>query len=335
MGCNEDMKTLTILAALWMAAFSSAAAQSSWRELSAQFFTNATVIWRATNEDLPKNLWIYRTTGPRIFPQTTISNAIVLGDLKNRGIPASSTNDTCIYDECHCSCAIHCLFSINPQYGSISFYSPLQTDSTQHLPDDNQIIQWAWSYSRQLDIDSRQIVKKNLTSHFNTDTNGNPILNQISGRGVYLSRVLDGIPFSGKGTDGSEEGFWIEFGSYNTIRAFCLIWLELKRDHQSEIASTQQMIRCIRANKAMLMPEDEEDYFTKLALLSHAKTVTVTKLTPYYCQGIFDDESKNAPSEFVTPFAELEAIANLEKTNLPVRIVCPITLSDINRLLKK
>lgn len=256
------MKALTLLAAILALKFSCLAGEPTWQELSARVFTNASIVWQAPMDGLPKSFWTYKIIRPHVFSRETISNAIVLGHLQARGFPEPSTNNICISDDCHCSCAIHCLFSIYPDDGSMCFSSPLQTNSTQQIPADSQIARWAWSCAFQLGVDLTQVVEKDFTTHFNSDTNGDSLLNEISGRGVYLSRVLDGIAFNGDGTDTASDGFWIEFGSYDLIRNFSLIWHDLKRDQQIPTASTAQIIQCIQAHKTIVMPEPqhEENY---------------------------------------------------------------------------
>jgi len=43
----------------------------------------------------------------------------------------------------------------------------------------------------------------------------------------------------------------------------------------------------------------------------------------------------DAPPQFITPFAELEVVADFGTSNIPVRLVTPILSSDVNRLLKR
>jgi len=45
--------------------------------------------------------------------------------------------------------------------------------------------------------------------------------------------------------------------------------------------------------------------------------------------------TNDLPPEFVTPFAELEAVADFGNSNAVVQLVSPILSSEVNRLLAK
>jgi hypothetical protein len=81
---------------------------------------------------------------------------------------------------------------------------------------------------------------------------------------------------------------------------------------------------------------DEDTYFQRVKTLANAKTFTVTKITPYYGEGIFGEVPTNdMPPEFVTPFAELEAVADFGNSKATVRLLSPIISSEVDRLLAK
>jgi hypothetical protein len=68
--------------------------------------------------------------------------------------------------------------------------------------------------------------------------------------------------------------------------------------------------------------------------LAKAKKLTITKITPVYAEWVFGTAPTNdVPCKFATPFAELEAVADFGTSNATVRLVSPILLSDVNRLL--
>jgi hypothetical protein len=180
-------------------------------------------------------------------------------------------------------------------------------------------------------------MEKIPTVHFNTDTNDNKLTNQICGRGTFLYRQLDGIPFfSADDNGGGAEGFGMEFGSYGIIRSFSLCWSEVSRYQSEQTASPQEIIHCILAQKTIVMPNvDEEDYFARLKQLANAKKLTITKITPCYGLGMFGEVPTNdVPCKFVTPFAELEAVADFGNSNATVRLVSPILESEVSRLLE-
>jgi hypothetical protein len=70
--------------------------------------------------------------------------------------------------------------------------------------------------------------------------------------------------------------------------------------------------------------------------LANAQTFTITKITPYYSEGIFGEVPTNdMPPKFVTPLAELEAVADFGNSNTTVRLLSPILSSEVSRLLVK
>jgi len=264
----------------------------------------------------------------------------VLASYQNRGIPQPSTNDTCIIDDpdCNCQCVTACNFSIQPNDATLSFYSPDQNHWTQNIPNDETASSWARMCALELGVDLAQVVEKTPTSHFNTDTNDNPLTNQICGRGIFLYRELDGVPFFSPNDEGDgAEGFSIEFGSCGKIRSFSLCWSEVARYTSQQTASLQEIIHCIRAHKAIVLPNpDEEDYFARLKQLATAKKLTITKITPYYSEGMFGETPTNGePAKVIAPLAELEAVADFGNSNATLRLVSPILSSEVSRSLAK
>ena len=333
------MKTFAFFAASLAAAFSSLADTSSLENFSPHLSANAPIIWQATTNHLPKNIWIYRRLGPRIFSTTVISNAIVLGSLQSKGFPQPSTNQTCFTadEDINSPCGHPCIFFINPDSATLS-YTIRHPDvgSGEDIPSDKAVVKRAWDCAFQLGVDHAQVVEKELTSHFNSDENGDKLTNQICGRGVYLSRQLDGICFWGNGDDSSNEGFWIEFGSHGKIRSFSLNWPSLERYKNHQTASPQQIIACIQSHKIIVIPNaDEETYFQRVKALANAKKITVTKITPCFSEGVYGETpTNNEPSKYVSPIAELEAVADFGNSNATVRLFSPILSSEVNRLLK-
>lgn len=333
------MKSFAFLAASLATVFSSLADTSSLENFSPHLSTNTPIIWIAPTKHLPQSFWVYRRLGPRIFPATVISNAIVLGSLQSKGFPQPSTNQTCFTadEDINCPCGHPCIFFINPDSASLS-YTIRHPDmgSSEDIPSDETIVKCAWDCALPLGVDPVQVAEKGLTSHFNSDENGVKLTNQICGRGVYLSRQLDGICFWGNGDDSSNEGFWIEFGSHGKIRGFSLNWPSLERYKSQPTANPQQIIACIRAHKIIVIPNaDEEKYFERVKALANAKKFTITKITPHYGEGVYGETpTNNEPSKCVSPIAELEAVADFGNSNASVRLFSPILSSEVNSLLK-
>lgn len=182
---------------------------------------------------------------------------------------------------------------------------------------------------------SQNSVYTNLCDY---DELGRLATNNICERGVFLSRVLDGISFlSVANNESVDEGFGIAFGSYGKIRSFVFIWPNLERDKLSQTASSQEIIACIKARKTIVSPKDDEpNYFARLTNLAKTKVFTITKITPFYVEGVLGEKpADDGPSKIIAPIAELEGVADFGNSNLTVRLFSPILSSDVNRLLGK
>jgi hypothetical protein len=331
------VKTFAFIA-FFAASFSSFAGYSV-EKFSPHFSTNMPIVWQAETNRLPNSFWIYERLPPHPFSKTVISNAVMLASLQSKGFPKPSTNDFYISEEHppNYPGTIPDIFCITPKSATISYGQPHPSTNTADIPADKMLVKRAWACAAQLGVDPAQIMFKEMTSRFNRDGNGEDITNQLCGRGVYLSRHLDGISFWGNGENGNDEGFWIEFGSHGQVRAFSLVWPDLKRSELQRTASPQQIIACIRAFKTMSLPNgNETDYFRRIKNLAKAKKLTITKITPYYSEGIYGEAPANdEPPEIVMPIAELEAVANFGNSNKTLQLLSPILSSDATRSLSK
>jgi len=338
MTSNQAVKIFPFLTMILATAFSSLADVPTLPELSSHLFTNAFIVWQAPTNHLPKSLWVYQRLLPRVFSETVISNAIVLGSLQSKGFPKPSTNETCIVAEPPCPCGNVCNFFINPNGATMNFESPdYKNGSPKGIPDDQTIVKRAWGYAPQLGVDPTHLSQTALFTHFyNADQTANGTTNFVCGRGVFLARQLDGVNFFSPDNIGDgAEGFSIEFGSYGQIRFFSFLWSNVERYEKLQTASPQEIIHCIEAHKTIVLPNvDEEDYFARLKKLASAKKLTIIKITPYYGEGMFGEVPTNdVPCKFATPFAELEAVADFGNSNATVRILSPILSSEVIRLL--
>lgn len=312
---------------------------NTYEKFSPHIPANSPIIWEAPMDDLPDSFLIYHKFRPHIFPATVISNAFVLANYLNRGIPLPSTNETCIVDDpdCHCHCMIICNLSIRPGEGILTYDSPGKNDSTQAIPDGQTLTNLAWQYARELQVDPRQAVLKDIVTHFNRNTNDVALTNQISGRGAFFSRQLGSMPFLGNGNDGFvTEGFYIEFGSYGTIRSFSLIWPELEAYRTEKTITPQQIIACLRTHKLSVAPEGDGDtnFFGRIKMLAAAKSLTIKKIIPYYTDSWYEEKiSEQEYPKFAAPIAQLEAVADLGTSNVIIHIFSPLTSSTAERLL--
>ncbi|HVU06955.1 MAG TPA: hypothetical protein VHG89_00260 [Verrucomicrobiae bacterium] len=312
------------------------AGSNKFEDFVPQLSTNTPIVWQAPTSQLPKSLWVYRRLLPRVFPAAVISNAVVLASLQDKGIPQPSTNRTTIWvDHLESDPMPGCL-TINPDIASIGYSKGhLQQGSWENVPDEKTVIQRAWNIARQLGLNPSQLMPKSVSSTIcDYDDAGHANTNhQVCERGLFMSRLLDGIDF----WDDETEGFCVYFGSNAAIRSFGLTWPELRRDELRPVASPQQIIACIRARKLTVLPDGKDggNYFARINSLSKAEKFTITKVTPYYKIGSFFETNDLEMSKYDVPVAELEAVADFGTSNVAVRLFSPILAPDASRLLAK
>jgi hypothetical protein len=295
---------------------------------SPHFSTNTEIIWKAPTNHLPQSFWIYQRKLPHIFSEAVISNAIVLASLQKKGFPKPSTND---YDvdafdpPTNYPGMIPISFEIMPGDAFLSYWLPNDTDEG-NVPNTQTLVLDALNHARELGLDPAKLVQKS----FYTDG--------IRGRGIFFSRRLDGLMFFSPDDQGvGAEGFFFELGSYGKISAFSVRWSDVERYQRQTVASPQEIIQCIRSRKIIVLPDNDGDtYSARLKQIGTAKRLVISKITPYYTDSIFCEiPPDNAPCKFITPVAELYAVADFGNSNMPVHLYAPITSSDVNRLLKK
>jgi hypothetical protein len=309
------MKTFAFLMAVFATAFSSPAAPITLEDISPHFSTNAEIIWKVITNGLPKSFWIYNKL-PQTFSATTISNAIILASFQDKGFPKPSTNQIVIWGDPFEGEPEPPYFSILPDTGQMSFtLGDRGPQSPEGISTNEAAVQRAWECLAQLGMNHSQFVKTNAAAW--------------GGYGVFLPRQIDGIEVYG-----GSEGFQIQFVKQKIVQ-FCLLFPNLERDRQSQAASPQHIIACIRAFKtASPLNGDEPDYFGRIKNLAKAKKLTITKITPYYGEGIYGEAPTNGESpKIVVPIAELEAVADFGNSNVTVRLLSPILSSEVVRLL--
>jgi hypothetical protein len=284
-------------------------------DLSPHFSTNMPIVWQAPTDQLPKSFWIYKKL-PRVFSATTISNAIILASFQAKGFPKLSTNQVILWADRFTGEPQPPNFVILPDEGQLSYsLGDRAPNSPEGIATNRAAVERAWNCLAQLGLDRSQFVETNDTSS--------------GGYGVFLPRQIDGTL-----AQNGAEGFQIQFGRKWNVQQFCLLWPKLEPERQGEIAGPSQIIACIRAFKTPLVPDNKPDYFARVKHLAEAKKLIITKITPYYGEGVFGETpTNNQPSKIITPFAELETIADFENSNTSVRLFAPILSSEANRLL--
>jgi len=327
------MKNFVLLAFILAAAISaSGETTNSTENFSPNFSANTEILWQAPANQLPENIWIYKRLPPQPFLAAVISNAVVLAALQDMEFPKPSTNAFNISSAPNPCGMGFVIFSIEPATTTISFASTNQTLATNNVPNDEAVTKRAYECAARFGLDRAHLIAKPVYTSSTAPGCDQTLTGGICGRGIFLSRKLAGVDFFGDANNASD-GFAIEFGSGGQIRSFSLIWPNLETNRLEKTASPEEIISGIRAHKIIVLPNPgEETYFKRLKTLATAKTFTITKITPCYSEGVFGKVPTNdAPSEFIAPFAEVEAVADFGKSNAPVRFASPIISSDFTK----
>jgi hypothetical protein len=279
----------TVIAVILMTVVSVSADTSSWQELSAQLFTNTVIVWQPNTNQLPKSLWTYRRRLPHVFSTAVISNAVVLGSLQSRGFPPSSTNNVFIAEQVppNWPGVIPILLGIQPGdaylYFSIAHYQPV---SKTEIPDDGTLIKRALEIAPQFGLDPAQLAHHRTYKHL---SDADQATNDFCGRGVFFPRYLDGISFFSAADDGeSAEGLSMEFGERGKIQAFSVRWSDVEHFKNERLASQDEMTRCIRAHKAIVLPNFKEDDFARLRNWQLQRNLRSRKLPPITAKGCLE-----------------------------------------------
>lgn len=319
------MRALAILAAILATIFSSlAGSANSLDRFSPHFSTNTEVLWRAPTNRLPGSFWIYKRLPPRPFSVAAISNAVTLASVQDKGFPKPSTNAYFIWSAPNPCGMSFSIFSIQPASATISFSSPTQNLSTNDIPKNEVVTMRAFECAARFGLIPADLAPQNVYSSSNAAGCDQTLTNDICARGIVLSRKLDGVSFWGDANNGSD-GFSIEFGSCGQVRSFSFVWPDLERSRKGIASNSKEIINCIREHRVIVLPDDEPNYFERIKLLAQARTFTITKITPFYGEGVFGEVPTNeVPPQFITPFAELEAVADFGNRNSTVRLLAPI-----------
>lgn len=320
------MKNLLILLMLVAAILSSAARAITIEDISPHLSTNAQITWAVGTNSYPEKLWTYKIL-PNTFTRQLISNAVVLASFERFGFPKPSTNEVVFWDHTRegddplAGC-----FAVLPKFSEISFrVRNWQMGSSNDIPNPQMIAKKAWECAAKLGLDisllSQGVIEDNGCEY---DDKGHLTPHgYIGGRSINLVRKLDAVDFQE-----DSEGFSIEFGSHGIIRSFALNWPNLQRDREFHTVSPGQIIGFIRAHKSPVFPnKNETTFFERIKSLSQTKTLIITKISPRYGEGIFGEvPNEGEQPKSVTPYAEIQAVADFGNSNMVVRMAVPIII---------
>lgn len=196
----------------------------------------------------------------------------------------------------------------------------LGKERAKGVPSEAEAVELALRYLDKLTIDRCQFAKKDhgseLQAYWNLQdrswfdkAKGEPVSEVIS-RGVAFVRQIDGVGFTGRGSDG---GFSIRFASEGKVADLELVWRNLERQQLCKAISPAQTMDRIKQDRARMVP------MTAVNLMG-AKKLTINKMVPYYL-----GQSGDTPQEFVYPFAALECTLDFEgRSSTGVVLKCSI-----------
>jgi hypothetical protein len=287
-----------------------------------QINSNVEVTWAATNH-LRDHLWTYKIV-PQSFSEKGISELLRQGSFTNK---VTAVSESILFVNSSNTCNLR----IVPAIGYIKFwneYAPAaHWDKTNHLwekvegvPSDSQIeklgVKFLSKYFgiQRSDLAQKQdghlitFGEKKTRSYFDRRTQKD-IDSEVTSRGIFFIRRIDGVNFSGIGLNAGCE---IEFGNHAKISEFILNWPNLEPFEQYDVADKSQLIQFIQDGKAVMTHKN-------LVNPAEIKSLTITDVAPFY-----SGTSVNEPQSFAYPFAQINATANLGYTNEDIQLYCPI-----------
>jgi len=295
----------------------------SLESISPNFPASARMIWQVPSSQLPKSFSIY-TSVPTIFPASVLSNAFRLASLPMPRTLTASTNTLHARD--NDSEFWSRSLVVLPFCGQLGCHVRADPTNPTSVPSAAEVTQLAWQYAAMLGLNSADLFERPQSRRVRMCEHG-PFTNHVGARGTFLTRKIGGIGLR-------DYGLEVEFGAHKQLRHFTVLWPTLKLAATAPTATPQQIIQSIRARKtplAMLEPEGYIDRAT-LAALEKTRTLTITNLTPFYAEGRYGKGPSNGPDQVFTPYAELEATAQLDRTNLHIRLFAPILAQDVTLL---
>jgi hypothetical protein len=334
------MKAIVIVAVIFTAVSNTFAQFLTLQEATSRLFTNTVVVWQAPTNGLPASFRVYKRSLPHVFSEAIASNAVALTSFRGKTFPKPSTNYFSLVDKAAATSGkIPAVFEVKPDDAFIMYdMEDYGRDPQKKIPDDAIVAAAAWNGARQLGLDPANLARNDFFTHYfiADDETGNGA--DLSGRGVFLSRRLDGLAFFTDGIGDGGDGFYMELGDSGAIECFMLRWSDFKPYQTQAVAGARDIVRCVQARKILVIPdanEPVEQYYGRLRALSGARKLTVTRVTPYYYEeklGQLPEEGADT-SRFINPVAVLDAVADVGTNSMTIHLLSPITGPQVKSLI--
>lgn len=286
---------------------------------------NPTVHWAASNQ-LKSALWVYKVI-PQEFSVKGVNNLLKMGGFTNRisngkqGISVVNSSNTCN-------------LVVNPQLGYIRYfdeYAPANHwDRTNHLheivkglPKQKDTERLGVKLLKQFGIYRTDLAQRDdgrlltfgeqETRSYYDRRKGKPVDDEVFTRGIFFNRRIDGVNFAGMGIG---SGCEIQFGNDAKISKFNLVWRNLKPYEQYTVKRSDEIEQSILNGDAMLTHKNFVEG-------NAVRAITVTEISPLYMGA--DEMTRQ---DIVSPFAKIEAVADIGTTNIEIELYCPILTTN-------
>jgi hypothetical protein len=308
------VRLLWLITVLWPAV--GAAAGPAFNGLLGFHPKDIEIVWAAPTNTRPPALSIYKVVTQTYSP-AALSNLMALGGFTEadrvRGTGMISFRDK----------QKTRFLNLLPSTGWIRYWDNNATDTykkqIQGVPSDAEVLEKTVRLLNQIGISRSDLATKphsddllafreeGRTDRFNKAKDER--VSEIYLRGAFLIRRLDGINFAGTGVAG---GCHAAFSLQGKLSWLEVVWPNLVKYDTKPVATAEEMAQWIKDGKAVLTHRNLID-------ARAVRKLTITEVAPMYMGEIGMERL-----DFVYPFAQLEATADLGATNSPVQIYCPI-----------
>jgi hypothetical protein len=281
------------------------------------------IIWNVPTNHWPSGLWIYKIV-PQNFSPAVISNLMhlgtfTMGNLTNiEGQPPFKDKQLLYFANSDRTRYL----GIFPPYGWI-YYKDRKAEvapkkQASGVPSEEETYQLALDYLRLFGIDRSQLATKGDSTQLRTfkevghhgwfDKMKGTNVEEVSLRGIFFIRRIDGIDFSGIGPLG---GVHISFGNDGKIAGLEIVWKGLEPFELHRTLSSEQMMDAIQRGQSK--------WKSPIPNPQDIKKITITEVMLFYrgAEGESDEQ-------FIEPFTLLATSVDYGYTNLIANLECSI-----------
>jgi hypothetical protein len=277
------------------------------------------VRWNAPTNKMPASVWVYHLLPRKLSPEI-ISNLMAACSFTDKD--ETNYGDLLVFNSPDSSRQLR----VSWPWGIIDYQTKHQVSPTnliERVPSKRRAIKLTKAILPKLGIELSDIEKKENSSEpqFNVGFSeitffiNHKAIKNLESHNVGFRRAADGMPFFGAGGTGGDGD--IEFGDHGKISRILITWRNLERDKCYPTITAEMMVKSICEGKAVqgYLPSNLGDIDW-----SRVKNVTIKKVSPCYYVG----GDRLAPSDWLYPFAALDATVDTGHGNIDVEIDCPI-----------